>query len=295
MRASCSPSNDPDRVLFESAIVFAGEFRLARDDPRFENTGPTRQYCFVFPRHACWIEHEGSRPFVADATVMPLYNLGHPYRRGAISEAGDSTDWFGVQPDVLRDMVAEFDPGRAHGTNRLFTRPFVPASARTFLAQRRVFEHLHAAPAPDVLFVEETILSVLGGVLERQYASSINNDDHRAQTALVERTRAHLARTFRGRETVADVAAAAGASPFHLCRLFHRGTGMTLHRYRTELRLRWSLAALRDGADILSVALEAGFAHHSHFTASFKRAFGVRPSEFRGRTTAHGSRLTADG
>ncbi len=274
------PANDPDRLLFESDVVFAGEFRLPIDHPRFEDTGPTRQYCFVFPRHACWIEQQGHRPFVADATVVPLYNLGHPYRRGAISDDGDRTDWFGVQPAVLREMVAAFDPDRAAETAQLFARPFVSASSHTFLTQRRVFEHLHAAPAPDPLFVEESVLSVLGRVIARQYdvddAAAIRSHVH-----LAERARAHFARTFRQKEGLGAVAAALATSPFHLSRVFHRVTGMTLHRYRTELRLRWSLTALRDGADILSVALDAGFAHHSHFTAAFRRAFGVRPSDFR--------------
>ena len=81
----------PDRMIFDSGLVSAGEFRCPVGHPRFEDSGPTRQYCFVFPRNACWIEHEGSRPFVADATVVPLYNQGHPYRRGVISPDGDRT------------------------------------------------------------------------------------------------------------------------------------------------------------------------------------------------------------
>jgi AraC-like DNA-binding protein len=274
--------NDPDRVLFESPVAFAGEFRCPVDHPRFEITGPTRQYCFVFPRQACWIEQQGHRPFVADATVVPLYNRGTPYRRGVIDAEGDRTDWFGVQPDVLREMVATFDPHTASASDRLFTRPFVPATAPTFLTQRRVFDHLHSAPVPDVLFVEETVLSVLGDVLERQSAPAPISASRASHVALADAARAHLATTFRRRDGIADVASAIGTSPFHLSRVFHGVTGLTLHRHRTELRLRWSLAALRDGADILSVALEAGFAHHSHFTAAFRRTFGVRPSEFRG-------------
>jgi AraC-like DNA-binding protein len=72
-----------------------------------------------------------------------------------------------------------------------------------------------------------------------------------------------------------------GVSPFHLCRLFRRETGYSLHQYRTELRLRWSLQPLADDVDILTVALAAGFSHHSHFTAAFRNTFGLRPSEFR--------------
>jgi AraC-like DNA-binding protein len=258
---------DPDRILLDTGVVSAGEFRCPVDHPRFEDTGPTKQYCFVFPRNACWIEHEGSPPFVADSTVVPLYNQGHPYRRGVISVDGDRTDWFGVAPVVLRQMVATLDPHRAGRTDSLFPTSFVAASAESFLAQRVVFHHLRSGTPPDRLQVEETVLTLLGDVLERG--------------------REHLNRAYLQQEGIADVAAAVGTSEFHLCRLFRRATGSSLHGYRNDLRLRRSLEWLHNGADILTIALEAGFSHHSHFTAAFHRAFGVPPSEFRRVISSH--------
>ena len=278
---------DPDRILLDTGVVSAGEFRCPVDHPRFEDTGPTRQYCFVFPRNACWIEQEGAPPFVADSTVVPLYNQGHPYRRAVISADGDRTDWFGVAPSVLRDMVATLDPHRAGRTDSLFPASFVAASAGSFLAQRVVFHHLRAGTPPDRLYIEETVLTLLGDVLERAFGKSATQPLSRAQADLVERSREHLNRTYLHKEGIAEVAAAVGTSEFHLCRLFRRATGSSLHGYRTDLRLRRSLEWLHDGADILTVALDAGFSHHSHFTAAFHRAFGVPPSEFRAAISSH--------
>jgi|SRR5688572_2298183 len=269
----------PDRVVFESPIVKVGEFRCAVDHPHFAETGRLDDYCFVFPRNACWIEHEGQRPFVADSTTVPLYNPGRAYRRSAIDPAGDFTDWFSVSPDVLREMVAKFDPGTADASDQLFTRGVVGASSEMFLAQRQVFNHITQQPAPDPLFVEESVIGVLSDVVSRTY------DDDRASwaasAAVAARVSAHVGRTFRLKESVGELSAAIGVSPFHLCRAFRRETGYSIHRYRTELRLRWSLQPLADGVDILTVALAAGFSHHSHFTTAFRRTFGLRPSEFR--------------
>lgn len=272
---------DPDRLLLDTGVVSAGEFRCAVDHPRFEDTGPTRQYCFVFPRNACWIEHEGARPFVADSTVVPLYNLGHPYRRGVISADGDRTDWFGVAPSVLRGMVATLDPDRADSTDLLFPASFVAASGESFLAQRVVFHKLRSGIPPDRLYIEEVVLTLLGDVLERAFGRAAAPALSFAHRDLVERSREHLNRTYLRKEGIAEVAGAVGSSEFHLCRLFRRATRSSLHEYRTALRLRRSLEWLHDGGDILTVALEAGFSHHSHFTAAFHRAFGVPPSRFR--------------
>jgi AraC-like DNA-binding protein len=270
---------NPDRVVFESPIVKIGEFRCAVDHPHFSETGRLDDYCFVFPRNACWIEHEGQRPFVADSTTVPLYNPGRPYRRRAIDPAGDFTDWFSVSPDVLREMVAKFDPGTADDSDQLFSRGVVGASPEMFLAQRQVFNHITQHPTPDALFVEESVIGVLSDVVSRTYDGE--RASRAASAGLAARVRAHLGRTFLLKESVGELSAAVGVSPFHLCRVFRRETGYSIHRYRTELRLRWSLQPLADGVDILTVALAAGFSHHSHFTTAFRTTFGLRPSEFR--------------
>ena len=272
---------DPDRIVFESPLVKVGAFRLPADHPQFEDTGPARNYCFVFPRRACWIEHEGERPFVADSTTVPLYNPGRPYRRGRIDPDGDASDWFGLAPPVLRDIVSTFDRHAADHPDRVFARGAVSGPPDLFLTQRRIFNRVNAGEPPDRLAVEEAVLTMAGAVVERCYSGVEDRAWSEVHAELAGRVRAHLARTFLQHETLADVAAAAGASPFHVCRVFRRITGRTVHAYRTELRLRWSLEPIADGVDILAVALAAGFAHHSHLTSTFRRTFGMPPSAFR--------------
>jgi AraC-like DNA-binding protein len=71
---------------------------------------------------------------------------------------------------------------------------------------------------------------------------------------------------------------------FHLCRLFRRRTGLTIHAYRHHLRLRNALEPLEQAdADLLALALDLGYSGHSHFTALFRRQFGIVPSRLRDR------------
>lgn len=289
-RPSTHPVGNPDRIVFESPIVTAGEFRCAVEHPHFHDTDGVENYCFVFPRNACWIEHEGAPAFVADSTTVPLYNPGRPFQRRAISPEGDATDWFGVSPDVLREMVARFDPATAGGSDRLFTRAAVGATSGMFLAQRKVFHHIKESSEPDVLLVEESVIAVLADVLSSAYTER-RSASRMSGAEVASRVRAHLGRTFLEKESVSELSAAVGVSPFHLCRVFRRETGYSLHQYRTELRLRWSLQPLADRVDILTVALAAGFSHHSHFTTAFRRAFGTRPSEFRQLSTPLAKRV----
>jgi AraC family transcriptional regulator len=274
----------PSVVIFASEIVRVGRFRCPIGHPLFNDSGPTRDYCFVFPRTSVWIEHEGTRPFVADANVIPFYNPASPYLRRAISSLGDRTDWFGIAPDLLRDALMAHDPVATTDSDRLFRFASGPATPHSYLWQRTVYEYVEAHERPDCLLVEESVVSLLAQVLRDTYRTAPPLRRHRHHHDIVEDARAHLSTTFARSERLSEIARAVGVSVYHLCRLFKQASGSTLHHHRNQLRLKHSLGLLRDCDDILAVALALGYSGHSHFTRTFRRAFGISPSEWRTRS-----------
>jgi len=273
---------NPSRLLFESPLVQAGEFRCAVSHPRFSDTGPTPGYCFVFPRTAVWIKHEGREEFVADRNVVPLYNMGHPYRRRRIYPDGDQTDWFRVSPSLLREALRPHDPAAAEDQSRLFRFDFAQASAKTFLRQWRVFAHIRSTESPETLFIEESAIRMLDDLLAGCYGTSQRAPGAAAHRELAEEAKACLNLSFASQQGLTDLAGSVGTSVFHLCRVFRHHTGSTIHRYRNELRIRRSLELLADGRDdILGIAVALGYSGHSHFTAAFRRSFGATPSAIR--------------
>jgi AraC family transcriptional regulator len=81
---------------------------------------------------------------------------------------------------------------------------------------------------------------------------------------------------------LADIAAAAGLSPFHLSRLFQARTGTSVVRYLRGRRLTAAAQQLANGAgDILQVALAAGYSTHAAFTRAFCEQFGQTPERVR--------------
>lgn len=83
---------------------------------------------------------------------------------------------------------------------------------------------------------------------------------------------------------LADIAAAAGLSPFHLSRLFQARTGTSVVRYLRGRRLTAAAQQLANGAgDILQVALAAGYSTHAAFTRAFCEQFGQTPERVRER------------
>jgi AraC-like DNA-binding protein len=104
----------------------------------------------------------------------------------------------------------------------------------------------------------------------------------RAHADWAEHAKLVLAARYRAPLSLDDVARAVHCSPYHLCRVFRRHTGTSIHQYLTRLRLRAALDRLMDaGPDLTRLALDAGFSSHSHFTTAFTREFGAPPSTVR--------------
>ena len=88
----------------------------------------------------------------------------------------------------------------------------------------------------------------------------------------------HLAEPLR----LADVARAAGLSPFHFHRVFQSLVGVTVADFVRRLRLDKALFMMAHArrSSLTQVALACGFSSSSDFSRSFKHRFGVAPSRF---------------
>jgi len=73
-----------------------------------------------------------------------------------------------------------------------------------------------------------------------------------------------------------------GISPFHLCRVFKKETGMTLTQYRLRGRIEAAKTLLLNRhRRICEAAFEAGFESLPHFNRVFRRLVGCTPTQYR--------------
>jgi AraC-like DNA-binding protein len=98
---------------------------------------------------------------------------------------------------------------------------------------------------------------------------------------LVDRAKVVLAGDLARRWTLAEIAAEVRCSPVYLTQVFRQVEGMPLYRYQLHLRLARALDLLGEYDDLTELGLDLGFSSHSHFSASFRAAYGRTPSEFR--------------
>ncbi|HWM92067.1 MAG TPA: helix-turn-helix transcriptional regulator [Thermoanaerobaculia bacterium] len=282
-----------DTLLYRSPIVTIASFRAEPSHPGFRDSGPAENHCFVFPRTSVRIVHVDRRSVVTDPNVVTFYNRDQVYFRERMTQDGDRCDWFAVEPGVLLEAMRRHDPAAADRPDAPFRFTHGPGDAESYLLQRLVVRHLAEGGPVDPLFVEESALRLLAQVVShaaRAWDLSMKTPEPR-QEDLAEAAKTVLAGELGEPLTLDEVARRAGSSVFHLCRTFRRHTGSTLHGYRTQMRLRTALERAADpGTDLTDLALDLGYSSHSHFTAAFRKVFGMAPSAFRKKATVQAVR-----
>lgn len=297
LRTSMPPQVDAefDQLVFHNRHLVVGHFVAHPSHQRFGDSGPAARHLFVFPRTAVEIQHEGQRPFVAGTPVVTFYNRGQRYTRRRISSEGDRCDWFALSPTLLTELLAALDLTHDKADEAPFRFSHGPSDAATYARQRRFIDRCLHQPSPDALEAEEEVLHIASRVITSAAAAwrapaPARTTGRLRSRDLAEDGKALILQRLREPLSVTAIAAALHCSPFHLCRTFRHVTGWTLHQFRDQARLRLALAEVRERrGDLTHLALDLGYSSHSHFTQSFRRAFGMPPSHVRaGHVDRHG-------
>lgn len=282
-----------DTIVFRGSGTAIGRFACPVHHPAFRDSGPIAEAIVVFPRTSVWIRHAGSAPFVADPSVVTMYNRGQVYERGALSPEGDRCDWFAMTDDLAREIVGAFDPAARDADSRPFRLERAQSSPSLYLQQRQLTRRAARGTA-DALEIEEEVTDVVTQVLAQAFARPPEPPEgrqaagrrvaERRRRDLVERTKAELLQSISQNRSASEIANSVGSSVFHLCRVFRTRTGQTMHGYRTQLRIRLLLERIGDadsGKTLSELAQDLGFASHAHLVHACRRVLGAPPGAIR--------------
>lgn len=270
-----------ESLLFRSDLVKVGSFECSADDPCWRTTDVLDNDVFVLPQRPVWIRRNSGSYRFAEPGAILMHRAGSTLQRRFSSAAGERTYWFGVHPDVFVETLQRHKLSTRQMGGALIVTPKFRYRLALFLRQ------LECAP-DDRLAVEEDVLTLffeiceMRALQERQNGTSRLGTERR-QRQLAERARAYLDAHMAETISLDTVAAEVGASLFHLCRVFRQQTGMTMHAYRTRQRLGTVVDRLVKGQskNITELALDTGFASHSHLSRVFQKALGISPSAIR--------------
>jgi AraC-like DNA-binding protein len=238
------------------------------------------RHSIVFVRRGVFARTVRGQGALADANHVLFFNAREPYRIEHPVAGGDDCTIFALSELAARELAARHAPRDADRAGGPFR---VGQALSDPVALRLQYEALARSRGASRLDFEDVLVALLDRVVGsaggRDHEDGAPLERHRD---LVEAARTEVHRDLARPPSLSQLAEGLGCSPFHLSRVFPRVAGLSLRAYVSRLRARAAAERLARGArDLTRLALELGYADHSHFTNAFRREWGVPPSVFR--------------
>lgn len=275
------------RSLFRSDLVGITEVACPGGPDRHEEESSVTDL-LLFPRHGSFTNAPNAgEPMHADPTRVLFLNRDEGYRVRHARPIADATTVVWVEPSALDHLLGERGlramGGRAFSTVAGRTSPMSDLSLRKLV--RSLTQSSVGLASADGLLIEEVAVGVVADAVApgpERPASRAGSAARRTRVRAVRRVQETIAEDLGRSNSLGSLAAITGMSPTHLSRVFHQTVGLPIHRYRRRLRLRAALDRLLEGErDLTGLALDLGFADHSHLTASMRGEYGLTPSAVR--------------
>ncbi len=287
------PAPDPPQpqtrqTLVESRGVSVVDFRCRARVEALGPEEPNPTHSIVFVRKGVFRRRRQGETLVADNNHVLFFNAGEPYRYSHPLPGGDECTILVLDGHRALELVARHAPRQADCLETPFRIGHGIASPRS----ARLHYELLALAQSGVpgLALEDVVAELADEAVGAAYRTSgVLSEKERASSSarrrrrdLVEAAKLAVNERLSSLPSLGELAGELGCSPFHLSRSFHRTAGLSLRAYVGRLRARRAAERLAAGArDLTQLALELGYADHSHFTNAFRDEWGMPPSRFR--------------
>jgi AraC family transcriptional regulator len=278
------------RTLFNGAWLQIGYIAVRPTSSECGDLETSALNVLALPLAGVFAKHDGPRRHaIATPSHALLISAGKPYRLSFPGCIGDECLALRFTPAGLAHVMPEAMSGGGFDESRFAAHTLLPPAlmlARSELWQRFAHDQV------DALEAEERAFDLLDAALGAA----------RRQRTAPRRARAAVGGTWRRARRVAlaveaicteperkwtlsELSALASVSPGHLAHLFRAELGTSVYDYVIRSRLSRALDAVLDSdSGLTEIALDAGFASHSHFTARFRALFGRTPQQVRRAT-----------
>lgn len=236
------------------------------------------------------IDRSSARDELVDPNSAVYYHAHQSYRRRLASPVGERCAFVNPSNELIRSSLEEAGLTEREG---VFPFPTGPAVSWATTAHHRLARAIERGAGVSPIEIESTLteivrqLVVSAGAAFRRPRPTQPEGTRRAHRELVEHARAEIGRGVIAEQGgpplgIEDLARRVHASPYHLCRVFKRETGLTIGGYSMRLRLRSAAEQLVwSESPITRIAHRFGFSSHAHFTSAWASEFGSPPSAVR--------------
>lgn len=224
-------------------------------------------------RRGCFEYHLGSNTYFADACKAFIYDEGAEYHTSHPCDGGDDCTIVELDDDLMAEIF---------GARRKHERIEFALSPAVQLSHLAGYAALKGRGESDRLACEEIALALVRTVAGQPPLHDGPGRAATRQARMINAIKLVLNDRLDQNLGLNELAREVGCSPYHLMRMFRAETAQSVRGYRARLRVAAALARIADGADdLMELALDVGFASHSHLTDTFRAVLGVTPSRLR--------------
>ncbi|MCV6588552.1 MAG: AraC family transcriptional regulator [Marinobacterium sp.] len=184
---------------------------------------------------------------------------------------------FRISPALLADNVSEL-------TGKLL-QPFFAGKmvedAQLASQLVKLFDSIQQPDKLDTMAVEQAWLSLFEPLWQRLSVVKPQVVSGGLSLQELQRVRDYCDEYLADKISLEQLATLCGLSRYQFLRRFERSTGLTPHNWLTQLRLEKACLLLRQPEfSLTQIALRVGFYDQSHFIRSFRKGYGIAPSQY---------------
>jgi AraC family transcriptional regulator len=273
------------RTLFVGEWLQIGHIAVRPESSECGDVETSELNVLALPLAGMFAKHDGPRRHaIATPSHALLISAGKPYRLSFPGCIGDRCLALRLTSDALAHVMPDAMAGGGFDEARFASQALLPPEL--MLARSQLWRDL-ASGEVDALEAEERGISLLEAALGA--ARGQLGSPRRSRSARLRGRARRVARTVEAvcaqphhKWTLGELARLASLSPGHLAHVFRAEMGISAYSFVVRSRLAGALdAVLETDVGLTEVAMDAGFASHSHFTAKFRQFFGRTPQELR--------------
>ena len=281
------PASHQVRTLFKSNLLWVLGYRCSgQREPQKEWSAAHE---IILPRSGSYVRRDAFGKVVADPNQILFSNRSQPYEISHPIKREDRSTVILLRSDTLLEIARDFDASVVDRPHTPFPRAGITTDSQLHLSHYWLLRIGRQDSFNEPLVVEEALLTLLGEILARVFTAEPARSTRRLSGTLrehldlVHRVRLVLDGRFSEKLLLDEIASAVYSSPYHISRVFKRQTGLTIHLYQQRLRLFHAAERMLENPEenLDRIALDLGFANHSHFTTAFGKIFDLSPSDFR--------------
>lgn len=195
-----------------------------------------------------------------------------------------------ITPGFLNEILPENEPWAEKLKTKLDKKERIIGEhfAAISLAQEKAIANLFNTPLRGKLgymMMETSIVQVLllqvHALFHKEEALKVPAANKR-DLEIMHEVKEHLNKTFLEDHTISNLAQKFCTNTNKLMNLFRKVFGQSIFEFISEQRMEYAQRLLRDeGLLVAEVSRNVGYKNPNHFSAAFKKRFGVNPSVFR--------------